>query len=85
MSCFRLYIGVVSPSTCHLIDSILEKKHIDLPYIIFYVFLRASIADHSTGSLPFPVLKSQILKTHKVPLQSSVRAHRISALGLNTL
>lgn len=52
----------------YLIDSILEGKRIDLPYIICYVFLRVSAIDHSTGSWPFLVLISQIFKTQKVSL-----------------
>lgn len=68
---FCIFTYILLPTThrsgltshmAYLIDSILEGKRIDLPSVICYVFLRASATDHSTSSLPFPILISQILK-----------------------
>lgn len=74
---FCIFTYILLPTThmsgltfhmAYLIESILEGKHIDLPSIICYVFLRAVATDHFTSSLPFSVLISQILKAQQVPL-----------------
>lgn len=55
--------------TAYLIDKILEGPKVDLPSVICYVILKTIKAQHSTGSIPFPILITKILATHKVPIR----------------
>lgn len=59
--------SVLTDNTSYLIDGILNNEQIDLPAILCHTMIRTHEVAHSTGSLPYPTIITQLLQVTKVP------------------
>lgn len=72
--------------TTYLIGWILDNAQIDLPTILCHTMIRTHESAHSTGSLSYPTIITQLLKEVNVPFKVVPQGRKASkAVGHDTL
>lgn len=78
--------SVLTNNTAYLIDGILNNEQIDLLAILCHTMIKTYEAAHSTGSLPYPTIITQLLQATKVPFKVVPRGCKVcKAVGHDTL
>lgn len=78
--------SVLNDDTTYLIDGYLNNAQIDLPAILCHTMIRVHEVTHSTGSLPYPTIITQLLQVVNMPFKVAPQGWKANkAVGHDTL